>query len=169
MNRWFFVLGFTALIQWSSVGGAALLGDSASAIIRRGDVAVLMTVAVHAASGCWLVRTRLRPAADLDPAWAPVQAEKHRRKGLVFAGWGTLVALAWLLVRPSPGAGRDAIAASAWFVVALNWGFQPGMLGAEALAIDARVKLGRRLAGTPPADAEGPDLAPELESELGRI
>ena len=165
MNRWFLVLAGLGVALWIHALGGLILGAPVEAMRPRADRAAAGTLAVHLLGVAWLRRTRLAPSPEVGPAWAFVQAEKHRRKGQVFAGWGAVIGSGWFLARPA----STPIGGMVGFVLALNLSFQPAMFLAEALVIDARVKLGRGLAGMSSAERVGPDLTPQVESDLGRI
>jgi len=156
MSRWLLIPSLLAMMLWPITLHALLFGFPIMVARNRGDQAAAVTVAVHLAVACWLWFTRGRPTPGLDPAWALVQAEKHRRQGAYFAGWGVLAALSWLLVRPEGGAGGSTVGWPVCLVVAGNLSFQPGLLGALALVVVARVKLGRRFS-EPPGTGRGAD------------
>lgn len=144
MIRW--SLAAVSLVAWgfwALAGGALALGGLAPTARRWGDLAATATVAAHLTAAGWLRLTRLPPRPEVDPEWAEVQAERHRRLGAWFAAWGASAALAWLPARPGDG----PVGWPAWGVVAGNLGFQPGLLAAEALAVAARGRLGRALVG----------------------
>ena len=145
MNRWFLLLALVALVSWNLPLGAMIGGTSLSLVRSRIDQAAAFTGAVHLIVACWLGGTRLAPSPVADPGWALIQAEKHRRKGQVFACWGWVIAASWLLVRPNSVTGGDPVGWRVGLVVAVNAGFHPVVLVAEALAINARVKLGQTL------------------------
>ena len=148
MNRWFLVLALVAMAQWCVFLVAMILGQPISLVRPWIDQVTAMTVAVHLIGACRLGWTRTAPSPVDGPGWALVQAEKHRRKGQVFAVWGLIVSASWLLVRPDSVADGDPIGWQVGLVVAVNAVFQPGVLVAEAVAINARVKLGQMLITT---------------------
>ena len=145
MNRWFPLLALIALVPWSGSLGAVIPGHSISLVRSRTDQGMATTVAVHLIGACRLGWTRIAPSSVDGPGWALIQAEKHRRKGQVFAVWGLIVGAIWLLVRPVSGDEGGPIGWQVGLVVTVNAGFQPGVLVAEALAIKARVTLSQML------------------------
>ncbi len=171
MNRWFLLLALAAYISWVRSFGALILGDRIFTVRPQVDFAVLLTVAVHGIGACWLGWTRFAPSPQVGLGWALVQAEKHRRKGGVFASWGAIISASWLLIRPNSAPEGGLVGWPVWGLVAFNLSFQAGILLAEAAVIDARVKLGRRLSESPGIGEREVelDLTPELESELGQI
>ena len=132
----FWVIALVGLLGWVRRDRGEVTG--------RGDVAAVTTVAYHLGAATWLRLTRRRPRPGLDPEWADVRAERHRRQGAVLAASGVLAALAWLPVRP--GAGPGAVGGPVVLVVAGNLGFQPVVLGALMMVVASRVRLGRALA-----------------------
>ena len=141
MVRWWFALVLLALILWATAL-AGLLGGSGRG---RGDAAAVATIAVHLGIAAWLRADRRRPTPGPRPAWADVQAERHRRLGGWFAAWGIAAALGWFAARPGTVPG-GSIGWPAVLALAGNCGFQPGMLAASGVAVAARARLGRALA-----------------------